>query len=286
MPCHVAILGSGPAGLGAAYWLTRERRATVTVLERQEVVGGLAGSFELGGVRVDYGSHRLHPSCEPAVMDDIRRLLGDDLLDRPRHGRIRLRNRWIHFPLKPLDLLLSAPPGFALSAVGDMVRKLIPNGSSNGHESFASILQRGLGRTICRDFYFPYARKIWGREPEELSAIQARRRVKAGSIGKLVRKVFTAVPGLKPKGAGRFFYPRDGFGAIVDRLADAARKQGADIRLGANVSAVHVQPGQGAEIEYRTRDGAHRVQADEVWSTIPVTHLVLAIRPEAPSEVL
>jgi hypothetical protein len=30
-------------------------------------------------------------------MADIRALVGDDLLDRPRHGRIRLRDRWVHF---------------------------------------------------------------------------------------------------------------------------------------------------------------------------------------------
>ena len=66
-PCRVVILGAGPAGLGAAYQLTRLGRAAVTVLERNPVVGGLAGSFELAGLKVDYGSHRLHPACEPAA---------------------------------------------------------------------------------------------------------------------------------------------------------------------------------------------------------------------------
>ncbi|MCK5642498.1 MAG: FAD-dependent oxidoreductase, partial [Gammaproteobacteria bacterium] len=103
---HVVILGAGPAGLGAAFQLTRGALAQVTVLERNSYVGGNAGSFELAGLRVDYGSHRLHPACDPEVLQDIRALLGDDLLDRPRHGRIRLRGRWLHFPLKPLDLAL------------------------------------------------------------------------------------------------------------------------------------------------------------------------------------
>ncbi|MEJ7712626.1 MAG: FAD/NAD(P)-binding protein [Pyrinomonadaceae bacterium] len=54
------------------------------------MVGGNAGSFELSGLMVDYGSHRLHPACQPQIRDDIRDLLREDLLDRPRHGRIRL----------------------------------------------------------------------------------------------------------------------------------------------------------------------------------------------------
>ena len=41
---------------------------------------------------------------------------------------------------------------------------------------------------ICRDFYFPYARKLWG-EPEELSALQARKRVTAGSFSGLIKRV-------------------------------------------------------------------------------------------------
>ena len=86
----VVILGAGPAGLGLAFQLARRGVFDVTVIERNPVVGGNAGSFDLDGLRVDYGSHRLHPSCPAEVMDDIQALLGADLLDRPRHGRIRL----------------------------------------------------------------------------------------------------------------------------------------------------------------------------------------------------
>src|SRR5512139_3653218 len=100
---HVVILGGGPAGVGAAFQLTRKSLAQVTLLEECENVGGAAASFELSGLRVDYGSHRLHASCDPEILKDIRTLLGNDLLNRPRHGRIKLQGRWIHFPLKPLD---------------------------------------------------------------------------------------------------------------------------------------------------------------------------------------
>src|SRR5438270_13816590 len=110
---HVVILGGGPAGIGAAFQLRRRDLANVTLLERNSWVGGNAGSFEIDGQRVDYGSHRLHPACDPAVLADIRALLDNELLDCPRHGRIRLRGRWIHFPLKPVDLALRLPPSFA-----------------------------------------------------------------------------------------------------------------------------------------------------------------------------
>ena len=160
---HILILGAGPAGLGAASRLVRRTSAQVTVLEQNTRVGGNAGSFELSGLHVDYGSHRLHPTTDPEVLDDIRRLLGSDLLDRPRHGRIRLRGRWIHFPLKPIDLMLRLPPDFMVGVLGDLAGKLVHrDGGTSQEENFASLMEKGLGRTICHDFYFPYAYKIWG----------------------------------------------------------------------------------------------------------------------------
>ncbi len=73
---RVVILGAGPAGVGGAWKLRHLDRAEVTLLERHPVPGGNAGSFDFGGMRVDFGSHRLHPATDPAIMADIRGLLG------------------------------------------------------------------------------------------------------------------------------------------------------------------------------------------------------------------
>ncbi|MBI1790344.1 MAG: FAD-dependent oxidoreductase [Acidobacteria bacterium] len=271
----LVVLGAGPAGLGAALQLAR-RGFSVTVLERAAAVGGNAGSFELDGLQVDYGSHRLHPSCSPRILADIRAMLGDDLLDRPRHGRIRLRGRWLHFPLKPLDIALHAPPSFLTGVVRDGLWK--PR-ADHQDENFATVLQQGLGPTICHDFYFPYARKIWGLDPTELDAEQARRRVSAGSIGKMVRKVLNAVPGLKPKGGGRFFYPRHGYGQISHAYHAAAMKAGARVLLETNVSAVNLD---GSLV----RAGNSCFSARQVLSTIPLPQLVRLMEPAAPPEIL
>ena len=271
------VLGGGPAGLAAAYKLAQRGWRNVTVLERGSRVGGNAGSFVIDGIPVDFGSHRLHPVTPPDVMADIRALVGDDLLDRPRHGRIRLRGRWVHFPLKPFDLLTRLPPGFIAGVVLDAARK--PFSSAPSQPTFASILERGLGRTICRDFYFPYARKIWGLAPEALDPEQAKRRVGSSSIGKMIKRVLSAVPGMpKRPGAGRFFYPRLGYGQISDTLHQAAVSSGATVTLEANVTGVIAADGRvtGVEVE---AGGAKRVlPADFVLSTIPVTVLARLVR--------
>ena len=83
----LTVLGAGPAGLAAA-WRAARRGLSVTVLEREAGVGGMAASFDVAGVRVDHGSHRLHPAISPPLLAALRGLLGADLQTRPRHGRL------------------------------------------------------------------------------------------------------------------------------------------------------------------------------------------------------
>jgi len=275
---HVVILGGGPAGVGAAYYLRKRGRGAVTLLEQQQVVGGNAGSFELNGLRVDYGSHRLHFACDPRILADIRSLLRGDLLVRPRHGRIRLRGKWLHFPLKPVDLMLRLDRPFAMGAAWDMVRRQLPGGPPEG-DTFESVLRANLGATICEHFYFPYARKIWGREPHELSGIQARKRVSAGSFTKLMKRL------AKPPGAGRFYYPRRGYGQISEAYAGAAAELGADVMLGWRVAGLrHGEDGTWTVTAERNGE-SREIVADHVWSTIPTPLVARMMTPAAPAEV-
>ncbi len=270
-PVDVAVLGAGPAGLMAA-WQAAGAGRRVVVLERAPVVGGLAASTEVAGQRVDLGSHRLHPSTDPSVLGDLEQLLGGTLQWRPRAGRLRLDGRWVRFPLSAPDLVRSLPPGFAAAAVRDAVAA---PWRRPGDDSFADVVRVGLGPTMLERFYGPYARKLWGLEPEELAGEQARRRIAARSTGGLVGKVVR--PGARPG----FWYPARGFGAIVEALADAGTAAGADLRLGCEVIGVEVT-GAGAVVALA--DGT-TVPAGQVWSTLPLPALARLVRPGPPAEV-
>jgi protoporphyrinogen oxidase len=282
---HIAILGGGPAGIGAAYQVAQKNLASITVIEKEEDVGGIAGSFDICGINVDYGSHRLHPACDPEIMEDLKSLLGDDLMKRPRHGRIRLCNRWIHFPLKPFDLALKLPFSFSINTAMDLFRKTLGlKKHTYDTESFAGVLEFGLGRTVCHEFYFPYVHKIWGLYPEEISPAQAHRRVSANSLKKMLRKILCAVPGFKQPGSGFFFYPRKGFGQIVYAMASSSRQAGVEIRLQTTVRSIHL--GQPHSIDLEKDGQVTSIQADYIWSTIPISELVQLINPPVPQSVV
>ncbi|MCR4439423.1 MAG: FAD-dependent oxidoreductase [bacterium] len=288
---RVAILGAGPAGLGLALRLLRRPAlgAEVVVIEQAAQVGGLAGSFESHGLSFDYGSHRLHPATSPEILADIRALLGDELLDRPRYGRILLQGRFVRFPLQPVDLMLHLPPAFVAGFLRDVVLAPWRKWRFRHGGTFAEVLLRGLGSTMCRSFYFPYARKVWGLEPEEIDAVQAQRRVAASNTGKLIKKALSLLPGLRGPGAGRFYYPRRGYGQISQALAAEVQRLGGRIMLNTRVASVRPAGDvQGkVHLQFAPAQGVpqRELEADFVFSTIPLTVLVSLLQPQAALEV-
>lgn len=316
----VVVVGAGPAGLAAA-WRAAARGHEVVVLERADHVGGMAASFEVAGVRVDLGSHRLHPSIDPAILADLRDLLGDDLQVRPRHGRIRLMGRWLRFPLSPTDIVRNAPRRFAAGVVRDALTAPLRHPAA---DTFDEVVRAGLGPTVADGFYGPYIRKLWGVDPTELSGELARRRVSARSSTDLVKRLARAARPRPGSGSGRgrgagptggsgavlspgqqFLYPRRGFGQLSERLADAAVAAGATIVLDADVDRVDLTGADDVTIGTSGRNaattaafigdragigerptGSDRWVAGHLWSTIPIVGLARAATPAAPEAAL
>ena len=272
----VAVLGAGPAGLAAA-WQAAEAGHEVVLLERAPAVGGMAGSFEVAGLRVDHGSHRLHPATPAPILSALRGLLGDDLQTRPRHGRIRLLDRWLAFPLRTGDLLRRTPPAFAARAAWDAATG--PSRRPRA-DTFGEVVRAGLGPAVLDHFYGPYARKLWDASPDALAGELARRRVSASSPRDIVRRL---ARGARPEGRV-FLYPRRGFGAIAEALAEAADKAGATVRLGCGVEGLERQAGS-AGWTLRLADG-DTLDAAQVWSTAPLPALARTVSPAPPPEAL
>ncbi|MGH8834158.1 MAG: protoporphyrinogen/coproporphyrinogen oxidase [Actinomycetes bacterium] len=271
----LVVLGAGPAGLAAA-WRAARRGYSVVVLERANVVGGMAGSFEVDGVRVDHGSHRLHPATAPYLIDELRSLLGDDLQLRRRNGRLRLAGHWLGFPLGAAELVKTLPVSMMARIGLDAAAAPLRRGPTG---SYATVLRQSLGGTLYDALYGPYARKLWGLPGERIDAEQARRRVTADTPWKIVARMLRG----RADGQGRlFYYPRRGFGQIVEALADAATTAGAEIRLGTEVRRIDATPGAGV----RVGTGAGDLLGSQAFSTLPLPVLARLAHPQPTSAAI
>ncbi|MGP3916979.1 protoporphyrinogen/coproporphyrinogen oxidase [Nonomuraea sp. 10N515B] len=271
----LVILGAGPSGLAAA-WQAARRGLSVVVLERAGHVGGLSASFEVAGIRVDHGSHRLHPATPPHLLRDLRELLGDDLQRRPRNGRLRIGGSWVGFPLKAGELIRRLPPGLLARIAADTLTAPARRASRVGG-TYAGALRSSLGPALYEALYAPYATKLWGLSGDEIDEDQARKRVTADSPWKIAQRLFRK----RPDGQGKiFYYPRRGFGQIVDVLADAAAAAGAELRLGTACTRIVA----GADgVRLHTPEG--ELAAGHAFSTIPMTALARLVDPGPPPEV-
>ncbi len=264
----ITIVGGGPCGLAAALALAR-RGVAVDLVERSERLGGMAASIDVGGIRVDLGSHRLHPARSDrvgALLDD---LLGDDLQVRPRNGRLRLHDRWLHFPLRFGELLTALPRRAAAAAAFDLVGTMLPGRSTATAASYADVVRRGLGPSALSTFHGPMAEKLWGVPPEQLSAELAHKRVSVRSPLALLRTL------AKGDDERVFLSPRRGYGQIVDSLADAAVAAGATIRTGVGVERVVADE---TAPTVRLDDGTELRPSRVLW-TAPPDALLRAVDP-------
>lgn len=281
MKQKITILGAGPAGLWTALSLIEKSNDyEITVIEKEKTPGGITASFQYKGMTFDYGSHRLHPATDPQLLNKIREMLKSDLLRRRRNGRIWIEERFISFPLKPLDLLFKLPLSFSLGVMFDSISTIFRR--QRKETDFENTLLSGLGRTISTRFYFPYAKKLWGLPPCELSPLQARKRIASSSIRKIIGKAFSSIS-ISSGETGIFYYPSHGFGQIAQVTATRIEELGASVIFNTEVVSL-IPPAGELRGVVATSDG-RSIETDFVFSTIPVTEFIGLLDPVVPRPV-
>ena len=283
----VVILGGGPTGLSAA-WKLIEKGADVEVVEAEPYVGGLSHTIHHDGYLFDFGPHRFHTD-NPAILAEVRRLVGD-LPERPRKTRVYFMGKYYNYPLTASNLLSSLPLGLGLACFADFVATSVRNRlRPAADDSFESWVVNRFGRRLYDIYFGPYTAKVWGRDPSQLSASWAAQRVAVVDLWDLILRMLKLRRGYnhfhhspyKPD----FYYPLQGVGRIYERMAEEIVRNGGTIRLQSSVQQVRTADGliQGVVVEENGRSLV--VNGDFFISTLPVTTLVKALQPSAPSDV-
>lgn len=285
------IIGAGPAGLTAAYDLTKHGHPA-QVFESENVVGGISQTAERGGWRFDIGGHRFFTKVKQ--VDDLWHeiLPEEDFLLRPRMSRIYYQGKLFDYPLKAGNALGNLGVVEAAKCVGSYTwAKIRP---PKNQDYFDGWVTARFGKRLFRIFFKTYTEKVWGMDTSELPADWAAQRIKNLSLFGAIVNALNPRKGSKKITSliDEFYYPKYGPGMMWETAAEKVRAQGGSVELNAWVKTVSWTPGQGAaSVTVVTRDEAGAeiervVPADDVISSTPISALVLAMDPPASPEAI
>jgi protoporphyrinogen oxidase len=282
------VIGAGPAGLTAAYELSK-LGLQATILEADDHVGGLARTVNYRGYRFDIGGHRFF-SKVPFINDLWHEILGEDFLVRPRLSRIYYRERFFDYPLKAINTLAGLGPVETLLILVSYAKaQLLPSAEETNFEQWVS---NRFGYRLYRIFFKTYTEKVWGIPCTEITADWAAQRIKNLSLRETVRHSLFGT-GQTQDGQiittliNQFHYPRLGPGMMWERCEALLSAQGSDTLRGIQVERIRHRRGRVDCVYGRTRSGeAVEFSSDHLISTMPLRELIHALDPAPPDDVL
>jgi protoporphyrinogen oxidase len=277
----VVIIGAGPAGLTAAYTLGR-RGVTSTVLEATDEIGGISRTVERDGWRFDIGGHRFFTKVKPveALWHEI--LDEGDFILTPRMSRIYYDGKYFDYPLKAFNALrnLGLIEAFLCVLSYLWVRIRPPK----NQDKFEGWVASRFGWRLYRTFFKTYTEKVWGIPAEEMPADWAAQRIKNLSLFKAV--INALLPNRNQKEIAslieEFEYPKYGPGMMWERCTEKVQAQGSSVHLRTRVERIRYAHGRAFAVEA----GGREFPCDNVISSMPFTHLLKAMDPPVPADVL
>jgi protoporphyrinogen oxidase len=280
----VVVIGAGPAGLTAAYELNRRGRRS-TVLEADDVVGGISRTVVRDGWRFDIGGHRFFTKV-PEVEALWHEILGpEDFLLRPRMSRIFSEGKFYDYPLRATNVLRNLGPVEATRCVLSYVwvRARPPKDQT----SFEGWTAARFGWRLYRRFFKSYTEKVWGVPADQIHADWAAQRIKNLSLGKAV--VNAILPKRNQKDITslieEFQYPKYGPGMMWERCRDIVVADGSDVVMRTRVTRVRHEDGRAVTVDTEGPGGTRTIGCDHVISSMPFPHLLRAMDPPVPDDV-
>lgn len=285
---NALIIGAGPAGLTAAYELSKLGLRS-NIVEADDQVGGLSRTVSYRGYRFDIGGHRFFSKVQ-LVNDLWHEILCEEFLIRPRLSRIYYSNHFFDYPLKAFNALAGlGPVEAALVLLSYAKAKMQPHEEETNFEQWVS---NRFGQRLYEIFFKAYTEKIWGVPCTEISADWAAQRIKNLSLHEALRN---ALFGTGENRSGQtitslidtFHYPRLGPGMMWERCEQLLNERGTQTTRGIKIEKIRHTRGRVESVYGRTREGEQiEFDSDNFISTMPLRNLIRSLDPAPPDEII
>jgi protoporphyrinogen oxidase len=279
----VVIIGAGPAGLTAAYQLSKAGKQAL-VFEKGPIVGGIARTENYKGYGVDIGGHRFFTKV--AEVEAIwREVLGDDFLHRARLSRIYYKNKFFYYPIRFFDALIKLglleTIRIGLSYIWARLR---PYPKEENLEEWVS---NRFGKRLFQIFFKTYTEKVWGIPCTEIKAEWAAQRIKGLSLTTAVKNaLFKSEKGSVKTLIDAFDYPRRGPGMLWLRVQELIEAQNHRVFLESDVVELRMNGRRVKQIVSTGPHGPIVASGDHFISSMPLSELILKMKPAPAPEIV
>lgn len=276
------IIGAGPAGLTAAYELTRYGHRPV-VLEKTGNVGGIARTENYKGFYFDMGGHRFFTKSTE-VNQMWHEVMGDDFLLRPRLSRIYYDHKYFKYPLEPMNALVGLGVWQSLLVGLSYLRwQLFPYKNENTFEEWVT---NRFGARLFNIFFKSYTEKVWGISTSDLSAEWATQRIKDLDLKTAVLAMF-----FKPRKTihtliERFHYPRRGPGMMWSRFKEEVEKCDGRVLFDSDVVRLKREGYRITGLTVQQNGSVQEIAGTDFISSMAITDLIRRLDPPAPEGIL
>ncbi len=273
---RIVILGAGPAGLTAAYELSKSTGQQIDVIEISDHVGGMARSFKLFNQTVDVGPHRFFSS------DARINKLWLEVVEREykmvnRTTRIYYKNKFFNYPLKAFNALANLGIWETILCVLSYFwAKISPPKKINNFETW--VVSR-FGYRLFSIFFKDYTEKLWGISCKELGTEFAEQRIKKFSLGEAIISLLPLKKNTHKTLVDQFAYPLQGNGYVYEKMAEKFEKNGGKIHYKQAAKKIELNETSGYRI---TLVDGSIIDCDDLISTMPINNLISIFEPATP----
>jgi protoporphyrinogen oxidase len=215
MKNKVGIIGAGPAGLTAAYELSKNASFSCDLFEQSNEVGGMARSIILFDRILDIGPHRYFSNDLRVNMLWLE-IIGDEYKMVDRTTRIFYKKKFYFYPLKPINAL------FNLGILESFLCVLSYFNSrffkKYNLDTFEGWVSDRFGKRLYNTFFKSYTEKLWGISCDDLTSEFAKQRIKKFSLGEAIISSLKLNKNKHKTLVDQFAYPIKGNGYVYEKM--------------------------------------------------------------------
>jgi protoporphyrinogen oxidase len=274
----VIILGAGITGLTTA-WKLAKNGYDITVIEKENQVGGLAGTIDWDGWKFDFGAHSFHTKCQE-ITDLFKELLHDKFsIIKNLTTKVYIFNKLISYPLVGVHIfyvmdsitMIKAGLDFFLTRL-----KALLFGIKETERLDEWIIRR-FGKMLFNIYFSHYIERIQKKSPELLSKDLGEKKIPIFRIRQYIQREIFKKKDPHPEDVATWdhYYSRGGFGEISNFLYREILALGGKVNLNEFIINTEVKDGEVLSIE--TNKNSYSCSDYAIISTIPLNNLIASI---------